>query len=369
MNKNIKRTIALALTICAFSAVGQTNYGIFTTEANASTSDSYKLTDLELTTSNGTSLDIYKDNDYYNELSGDLEVDKTYYTKTSSSKVVIDGIDGADKDNVRIFKESSDVAYKIGDEISISSETTTILKVRVYENAYDQNVDYSSSNYNQYTIQVENIKDEDNNINLSNLTLSSGNIKFNKADTSYKFNVVLEVDSIIVQATPEDAAYTVKIDGATVTKDDNYEKTVSLSTDNTTIQVIVSDVDGNTKTYTLKVVRTDATQEKEKGKGKGNNGLHNGWRDKNDVGNNGFHKGWKNENGAWRYLDNDGKMKKGWLKDTDESWYYLDNDGNMKTSWFKDADGNWYYLDKNGKMNKNTTIDGYKLDANGVWVK
>lgn len=267
MNKNIKRTIAMALTIGAFSAVGQTNFGIFRAEANASTSDSStanELTDLELTNSGGSSLDLYKDSDYKDELSDVLEVGKTYYTTTTSSSVVIDSVGGADEDNVRIFKESSDIAYKVDDSISLSENTTTILKVRVYENEYDKDKDYSSSDYNQYVINVEN--------------------------TEYA--------------------------------DDN-----------------------------------------------GNNGLHNGWRDKNKVGNNGFHKGWENKNGAWHFLDNDGKMKKGWLKDADQCWYYLDNEGTMKTNWLKDADGNWYYLDKDGKMKtswlKDTDGDWYYLENNG----
>jgi glucan-binding YG repeat protein len=222
-------------------------------------------------------------------------------------------------------------------------------------------------------------------------------------ETSYKFNVPLNTASINVQAIPEDEAYTVKINGTTVNKEDNYKKTITLNENNTNIQIAVSDVNGNTKNYILKVVRTDETQ--------GNNGLHNGWRDKNVFGDKGLHKGWFKENGAWHYLDNEGKMKKGWLKDTDESWYYLDNDGKMKTSWLKDADGSWYYLDNNGKMKtswfkdedgswyylnrngkmitgwfkdtdgnwyyfhasgkmaKNTKIDGFSLNASGAWVK
>jgi len=345
MNKNIKRTIAMALTIGAFSVVGQTNYGIFTTEAHASTSEADELTDLELTTSSGSSLDLYEDRDNDNELSDDLEVGKTYYTKTSSNNVVIDSIDGADEDNVRIFKESSDTAYKVDDDISILSEKTTMLKVRVYEDDYDEDKDYSSSDFNQYIIKVENIKDNDN-INLSSLKLNNGYIKLNKDDTYYEFNVALEVDSIIVQAIPQDRDYTVEIDGTTVNKNDDYKKTVYLDTDSTTIKVKVSDADDNIKTYTLKCVRTDTSQ-----------------------GNNGLHLGWKNENGAWHYLDKDGKMKKGWFKDTDKSWYYLDNYGKMKTNWIKDTNGNWYYLQLSGKMAKNTTIDGCKLDANGTWVK
>ena len=262
MNENIKRIIATTLTLVAFSAVGQPNSSILIKEVYASASDDNELTDLELTASDGSSLDLYEDRDYNDKLSDDIEVGKTYYAKTLSNNVVISDIDGADEDNVRIFKGSSNTAYKIGDTIGIALEKTTILKVRVYEDEYDKGKDYSSSDYNQYTFIVENIDDEDS------------------------FN----------------------------------------------------------------------------------NGLHNGWRNKNANGNNGLHKGWKNENGAWHYFDNYGNMKKGWFKDTDESWYYLDSDGNMRTGWFKDANGSWYYLQPSGKMAKNTTIDGYKLDNNGAWM-
>ena len=41
----------------------------------------------------------------------------------------------------------------------------------------------------------------------------------------------------------------------------------------------------------------------------------------------------------------------------------------MKTGWFKDTNGKWYYLQSSGAMAKSTTIDGYKLDDNGVWIQ
>ena len=72
MNKNIKRTIAIALTVGAFSAVGPTKYfSVFTTEAHASSSDADELTDLQLETSSGSSIDLYEDSSYDDELSDD----------------------------------------------------------------------------------------------------------------------------------------------------------------------------------------------------------------------------------------------------------------------------------------------------------
>lgn len=97
--------------------------------------------------------------------------------------------------------------------------------------------------------------------------------------------------------------------------------------------------------------------------------------------------GWVSNNGTWSYINADGSKFKGWFG-SDQTWYYLDENGIMvtgwklvngqwyyldtvsglmKTGWFND-NGKWYYFDASGAMQKNTSIGGYKLDANGVWV-
>ena len=286
MNKNIKRTIAIALAVGAFSAVGPTkDFSIFTTEAHASSSAADELTDLQLETSSGSNLDLYKDSSYDDELSDDPDVGETYYAKTSASKVVLN-IDGADEENVRIFKGSTE--YEVGDDISISSDTTTELKVRVYEDAYDEGTDYSRSDYNQYKIEVEN-------------------------------------------------------------------------------------TDDNTKTYTLNVNKLvgQAGRQGTKMAGIpsqiGNNGIgmQNG---NNNESVNKSAKSWKTNGGIWYYLDNNGNKLKGWQQQGG-LWYYLDNDGKMKTGWLKDTNGSWYYLQSSGAMAQNTVVDGYKIGANGAWIK
>ena len=77
--------------------------------------------------------------------------------------------------------------------------------------------------------------------------------------------------------------------------------------------------------------------------------------------------GWIKDNEKWYYLKADGIMATGWIKDGAD-WYYLNQSGDMRTGWFKDNNGTWYYLFESGKMAYNTTVDGYKLDANGAWV-
>lgn len=78
--------------------------------------------------------------------------------------------------------------------------------------------------------------------------------------------------------------------------------------------------------------------------------------------------GWYKHNGQFYYFDkNTGVMQSGWLNDNGK-WFYLDTDGSMVTGWAK-IGGEWYYFRPNGVMASNTTIDGYKLKANGAWDK
>lgn len=97
--------------------------------------------------------------------------------------------------------------------------------------------------------------------------------------------------------------------------------------------------------------------------------------------------GWLKDGGKWYYLSGSGAMKTGWLKAGNE-WYYLDKTGVMKTGWLKDGDkwyflagggvmktnwvkvGQvWYYFYSNGQMAADTTIEGFKLNADGAWVQ
>ena len=64
-------------------------------------------------------------------------------------------------------------------------------------------------------------------------------------------------------------------------------------------------------------------------------------------------------------------MKTGWEK-VDGNWYYMASSGKMVTGWCE-IGGKWYYFSKEsnslGQMLYNTTVDGYKLGADGAWIK
>ena len=108
-----------------------------------------------------------------------------------------------------------------------------------------------------------------------------------------------------------------------------------------------------------------------------------------------FDAGWKYINSRWYYFNDNGVMKTGWLyygehwyylssygdmsvnewNYINSNWYHFDQNGIMQTGWFL-YNGNWYYLypaNNNagksiGAMAQNTTIDGYFISQDGIWI-
>lgn len=79
---------------------------------------------------------------------------------------------------------------------------------------------------------------------------------------------------------------------------------------------------------------------------------------------------WHQVNGAWYSFTNSGAMRTGWFKSPDnDNWYYLDGSGKMVANgWYK-INGKDYYFYANGSMAANTTIGGYRVGADGAWIK
>ena len=67
-----------------------------------------------------------------------------------------------------------------------------------------------------------------------------------------------------------------------------------------------------------------------------------------------------------RYFRSDCSMAVGWEK-IGADWYYFKADGSVYNGWLSSG-GKWYYL-KDGVMQVNTTIDGYQIGSDGVWIR
>ncbi len=74
--------------------------------------------------------------------------------------------------------------------------------------------------------------------------------------------------------------------------------------------------------------------------------------------------GWLKDGSSWYYLKSSGEMQTGWLKENG-LWYYLDSSGAMKTGWYQ-VSGKWYYSYSSGALAVNTTVDGYRVNSDGV---
>lgn len=76
-------------------------------------------------------------------------------------------------------------------------------------------------------------------------------------------------------------------------------------------------------------------------------------------------KDWQEISGASYYFGNNGYMATGWQTVKGEKYYFDDNGVMAKAKWVKIGE-DWYYFYVDGGLAVNTTIDGYKVDSNGV---
>ncbi|MDO5518740.1 MAG: cadherin-like beta sandwich domain-containing protein, partial [Clostridium sp.] len=312
--------------------------------------------------------------------------------------------------------EDSDDRVRInGSLVDESDDYKKTISLKKGDNEIKIKITDSKDNQRTYTLNVTrgtSSSDEQDEIYLSTLETSEGDIDFSSEDTSYSLDVDNDVKKLEVTAEPEDDEYLVTINGDEVNSGDEYAKKVSLNEGENKIKVIVEDeVNDKKRVYTLTVNRAksegsdesaevvednkteedknnttsstaDSKQESSASKG--------GWQKVNDkwylLDENGAKlTGWQSTNGTWYYLNEDGSMQTGWLKvektvassSTSESktetettaeqstkkqvtWYYFNTDGTMYTGWL-DA-GSWYYFNKDGAMQT-----GWLIDANSKY--
>ncbi|WP_252226681.1 cadherin-like beta sandwich domain-containing protein [Clostridium sp. ZBS2] len=257
MNKRLKRIIAIALTISAFSTIQPSKYmNLFTTTAYAASSH---ISDLKLNkTDTSSSLKLYRDEDC------DIKTDfissrSEYYVKTSLRSVNIT-FDESDKYEVYVFADDNkrSVPFEESDEIELSKGDNT-LYVRTYkEDRFDKN-NVKNNVIDEYEIHIErtsSASSNDENIYLSDISLDYGKLSFSKNKTSYNVDVNSSVDEIEVTAKPvNNDDYTVRINGSQVKESRDYKKTLKLKKGKNTIDIQLLDEDDNEKIYTLNVYR------------------------------------------------------------------------------------------------------------------
>lgn len=74
--------------------------------------------------------------------------------------------------------------------------------------------------------------------------------------------------------------------------------------------------------------------------------------------------GWEKDENGWWYSRPGGYYASEWLSSND-NWFYMNEKGYAVTGWNL-IDGKWYFFNTDGEMAKNTSIDGYDIDENGV---
>lgn len=272
MNKNIKKVIALALTISAFSTFSSLMpRSVSELLVKPAYAASYKpsngeLSKLTVKSTNGDTLDLKDD---YNGEIIKLNDDKEYYVKLTddSEGIKINAeVKGEDR-IVRIFlsNDSDATAYKSGDKLFLAKGNTEIY-VRTYDSLKDfrqaKDKDKNVGNCKEeYVIKVKKTKagkyeDESQDpIYLSSLEVNKGSITFSKQRTSYDLKVASSVDEIKITAKPEDSSSRVRINGSLVDSSDSFKKTVDLKKGKNEIKVKVTDSKDNQRIYTLNVVR------------------------------------------------------------------------------------------------------------------
>lgn len=77
--------------------------------------------------------------------------------------------------------------------------------------------------------------------------------------------------------------------------------------------------------------------------------------------------GWRHDSTGWWYRNADGSYPRSTFQTIAGQTYYFNGSGYMATGW-KKIGSYWYYFNSNGYMQKNTTIDGWKLDGQGRYV-
>jgi glucan-binding YG repeat protein len=384
MNKNIKRIIALTLIFAtAYAVAPNTNIKIFTTKAYAATTNTKETLDsLKLESSGGSNIKLYDDDNYKSSNKVDSSAvtkGSTYYAQTDYKTVSL-SISGPSSSYVKVFKgtSSSTKGKSASSDISISPSSTTTLVIRVYSTEPDSNVRYDNKTnvLSEYKIKVKCTSSDSSNSNsdssqydniyLEKLSVNGQSISLSESKILYSYNVDTNISQVSIKAEPQSSDDIVRIDGSKVYEDDDYKKTVSLSSGENQIKIEVENEDNDeNRIYTLSIIKEAAKAAVRDTEWVQANGRwvyidETGVPKKNVFFND-------KVNGKTYYLQYNGYMATGWCKVVN-NWYYFGVNGAMQTGWILDG-GKYYYLYNDGTMAANTQIGPYIVDGSGAWIR
>lgn len=231
MKKNIKRVLAFILILGMYTIMEPVKYiNLANAKAQADASNIY-LKSLGIDIGN---IDFDENRTYYNVNVDKMEnvVKVTAEPKSEDSQVSINGsvVDSSDK-----YRKEVDL--DLGDNV---------IKIEVL----------NDNNYlKTYTIIIKRGDYNSNDIYLKNISLSSGNINFDKEKTSYDVTVNDGTDQIKINAEPENINSIVKVDGSKVYDGDDYEQIVNLEKGKNEVVITVDNNRDKKRSYLLNITR------------------------------------------------------------------------------------------------------------------
>ena len=407
MNRNIKKIVAMTLAVCAVSGTemikGTDLLKLGAFPVYAADKSSLELENISLSKGDisfSKDIDSYKV--YLNRAVKEIEINLTPEGSNKKIRVTINNETLSDDEN-----------YEEKFKLSVGKNVFNI----VIEDKNDE------SRKKTYTLTVyrgtdENGADIEQDVYLEHISINGDEIALSKDKKVYDYKVDKSVKEARVIIEPAQDYYKVKIDDKTYENEEEIRKVFTLSEGKNEIKIKLTDGDDEDKkqrTYTLNIYRgvdipiaessnkesnknnsenisndnknstqvnteirnSSTTQENNIGKWQQNSNGKWFYSDKNGniakntwffvQGDGTIATGWVNFGGNWYYLNDEGLMTTGWQKVLDK-WYYLGDDGIMKIGWLELGD-KWYYLNSDGSMATNTTISGYKLGSDGVWIR
>lgn len=250
MNKNIKRTVAMALTLSALASVGPaTSINILGAQEASAAS---KITFDSLRVSGAGNIKLSDSKTKYSIYVPRSQESATITIKKDSSSDVIDasgdGITGIEGD------AAGDSTCKIKVDLDEKGSTANEYEIKVTNG--DKERTYTLKIYRK-TVSSDDDEDNDD-IYLDSINLSAGSIDFSRKKAEFDVVVDKDVDSIKIQAKPEDEDYTVEIGGEEVDEDCKWRTEVDLKEGKNVVEITIEDEDDDDnpqRTYTLNIYR------------------------------------------------------------------------------------------------------------------